>query len=198
MIYAWSRGEEVGIKRKRKSTSSLFNRKITFGFSVISPPLSKCRIFSKIVGNLRPCFPPPTLPSKHPRRFSCCIFLSANANQASMQEDRTELVTSLLFFHFFRTATPPTQETRPRWWVKRTIRAASEGRPAWDRGRCWGLVGGSPSPRVRWGPAGRGPRRGRLPPNPRTLTLSPRPCGGDNSGQLWRSGGQPRRTRLAG
>lgn len=108
-----------------------------------------------------------------------------------MQEDRTELVTSLLFFHFFRTATPPTQETRPRWWVKRRIRAASEGRPAWDRGRCWGLVGGSPSPRVRWGPAGRGPRRGRLPPIARTLPFSPQPCGGDNSGQLRRAGGRP-------
>lgn len=33
-----------------------------------------------------------------------------------MQEDRAELFTSLLFFHFFRTATPLTQETRPRLW----------------------------------------------------------------------------------
>lgn len=109
-----------------------------------------------------------------------------------MQEDRTESVTSLLFFHFFRTTTPLTRETRPRWSTKRKIRAASEGRPAWDGGQRWGLRGASPSPRVRWVPAGREPRRARLPRAARTLTFSPRPCVGDNPVS---SGGQtgPRR-----
>lgn len=114
-----------------------------------------------------------------------------------MQEDRTESVTSLLFFHVFPITTPLTQETRPRWWVKRKIRAASEGRPVRDGGPCWSLWGGSPSPPVRWGPAGRGPRRARLPRKARTLTFPPRPCGGDNPGQLPRSEGPPQRTRLA-
>ena len=89
---------------------------------------------------------------------------------------------------------PLTQETRPRWWIKRKFRAASEGRPAWYRGPCWGIGGVSPSSRVRWDPTG--PRPAQLPRKARTLTLSPRPYGGDNSCQLRRSGGPPQRTRL--
>lgn len=95
-----------------------------------------------------------------------------------MQEDRTESVTSLLFFHFFPTTTPLTQKTRPRWWIKRKIRAANEGRPEWNCGPCWGLAESSPSPRVRWGPARRGPRQARLPRKARTLTFSQRPAAG--------------------
>lgn len=65
--------------------------------------------------------------------------------------------------------------------------------------------------RAALGPGGRlsipssevGLRRARaeaswLPWKARTLTLWPRPCGEDNSGQVRRSGGPPRRATLAG
>lgn len=80
--------------------------------------------------------------------------------QASKQEDRTASVTSLLFFHFFRTTTPLTRETRPGWWITRTSRAASAGWQAWDLEPRGGLGGSPPSPWVRWGPQGAAPSEG--------------------------------------
>ena len=71
-----------------------------------------------------------------------------------MQEDRTELVTWLLFFYFFQTAMPRTQETRLRWWGKRKIGAASKGQPPRDGGRA-GAGGGGLSLCSGEEPAGR-------------------------------------------
>ena len=173
MIYALSRREKVGIKRKNNFPLSLLNRKVRF--SVFRHRCQSAEVLEIHIKpkSLFPLFYLPLPPPPKTLQFSCCIFLSANANQASRQEDRTESVTSLLFFHFFRTTTPLTQETRPRWWIKRRFRAASEGRPEWDRGPCWGLGGGSPSPRARWGP--KGPRRAQLPRQERILALSAQP-----------------------
>lgn len=176
MIYALSRREKVGIKRKNNFPLSLLNRKVRF--SVFRHRCQSAEVLEIHIKpkSLFPLFYLPLPPPPKTLQFSCCIFLSANANQASRQEDRTESVTSLLFFHFFRTTTPLTQETRPRWWIKRRFRAASEGRPEWDRGPCWGLGGGSPSPRARWGP--KGPRRAQLPRQVRILALSAQPAAG--------------------
>lgn len=105
-----------------------------------------------------------------------------------------ESVTSLLFFHFFGTTKPLAQETRPKRRIKRKFRAANEGWLAWVRGPCCGLGGGSPSSRVRRGLER--PRRTQLLRKARTLTLSTRPYREDNSCQLRRWCGPPRRTGL--